>query len=393
MTAPATDDIHAIQKRQVELLEQLLRVAQKNRDNNEETANAAGTSSDVIELGIIWAIIGLCALVMAVQALGAQISQSRAGQWLGLGQANPSVNAVAPSGGSALGQTVATKATAWVGRDFKPRQTERCADFVRVVLQEAGIAIPTAKGSAGPLMADSFFGPELGQIILDPTQLQPGDIVMFHETYNGGGRVLPGADGRRKVTHVGVYIGQGQMVDRSTRSAPVRQRSIHTDFNGNGRSNFHSALRPTAYGSGGGGSTQGGVSLDRLRRVIIGHESSGNFRAVNPDSGALGYGQVMPNNLPAWSRAALGREVSRGEFLNSPAIQIAIINHRLGLYLAEELAQGHDQDTAIRRVASRWYSGRPHLYNNTGRQFYGGREYPSIDAYTRSILAKYNAGL
>jgi hypothetical protein len=141
-----------------------------------------------------------------------------------------------------------------------------------------------------------------------------------------------------------------------------------------------------------GGGAVGGVDLDRLRVAIIGKESGGSYRAVNPDSGALGYGQVMPSNLPSWSRAAIGREVSRQEFLDSPDIQIRVINHRLGLYLQEELAAGHDKDTAIRRVASRWYSGRPHLYANTRRQTYGGREYPSIDSYTRDILRRYQEG-
>jgi hypothetical protein len=106
----------------------------------------------------------------------------------------------------------------------------------------------------------------------------------------------------------------------------------------------------------------------------------------------MGYGQVMPANLPAWSRAAVGREVSRDEFLNSRDIQIRIINHKLGEYLSEELARGADRDTAIRRVASRWYSGRGDLYANTRPQTYNGRPYPSIDSYTRSILRKYHLG-
>jgi hypothetical protein len=131
--------------------------------------------------------------------------------------------------------------------------------------------------------------------------------------------------------------------------------------------------------------------LDALRRAIIGQESGGNFKAINRDSGALGYGQVMPANLPSWSRAALGREVSRQEFLNSPEIQIAIINHRLGLYLQEETAKGVDHDTAIRKVASRWYSGRAHLYNNTKPQAYGAGRYPSINDYTLAILRKYKS--
>ncbi|HEY9737560.1 MAG TPA: peptidoglycan DD-metalloendopeptidase family protein [Trichocoleus sp.] len=135
------------------------------------------------------------------------------------------------------------------------------------------------------------------------------------------------------------------------------------------------------------------AKLNALRQAIVGQESGGNFRAINPHSGALGYGQIMPENLPSWSRAALGREVGAAEFLNSPELQIAIINHKLGEYLQEELASGADYDTAIRRVASRWYSGQGHLYDDPTPQFYGAGSYPSIRDYTLSILEKYKAAL
>jgi murein DD-endopeptidase MepM/ murein hydrolase activator NlpD len=153
------------------------------------------------------------------------------------------------------------------------------------------------------------------------------------------------------------------------------------------RGHLLAVLQPPAPTPRDGGNT----SLDALRRAIIGKESGGNFKAINPHSGALGYGQIMPSNLPSWSRAAVGREVGRDEFLNSPDLQIAIINHRLGLYLQEETSKGFDHDTAIRRVASRWYSGRAHLYNNTRPQRYGSGHYPSINDYTLTVLRKYKA--
>jgi hypothetical protein len=143
-------------------------------------------------------------------------------------------------------ELVAAQALTWKGVDFKKGVSARCADFVRHVLALEGIDIPVAKGSLGPLMADSFYNPDAGIIIKDPNYLRPGDIVMFHETYNGGGRILPGAKGNRRITHVGIYVGDGMMIDRSTRSRPVNYRSIHHNF-GHGGSHFHSALRPNAY--------------------------------------------------------------------------------------------------------------------------------------------------
>lgn len=38
----------------------------------------------------------------------------------------------------------------------------------------------------------------------------------------------------------------------------------------------------------------GTINIDALQQAIIGKESGGDFSAVNPDSEALGYGQVMP---------------------------------------------------------------------------------------------------
>lgn len=156
------------------------------------------------------------------------------------------------------GEVVAAQAMTWKGTDFKKGVSARCADFVRHVLLLEGITqddVPVDKGgdnprrpgSLGPLMADSFYNPDAGTIILDPNYLLPGDIVMFHETYNGGGRVLPGAAGNRKITHVGIYVGDGMMIDRSTSSRPVNYRSINTQFRRGYSTHFHSALRPYAY--------------------------------------------------------------------------------------------------------------------------------------------------
>ena len=134
----------------------------------------------------------------------------------------------------------------------------------------------------------------------------------------------------------------------------------------------------------------GGGDASALREAIVGKESGGKANAVNPHSGALGLGQVMPANLPSWSKAATGRVVSPGEFLADPNLQRQIIDHKLSTYYKEELAKtGGDRDKAIRRVASRWYSGRPELYQDKRPQSYGAGRYPSIDSYTKDILKRY----
>ncbi len=129
------------------------------------------------------------------------------------------------------------------------------------------------------------------------------------------------------------------------------------------------------------------TDVEALSEAIISQESNRNYQAVNPDSGALGYAQIMPENLPLWSREALGYEVTPEQFLANPELQKKIIDHRLTLYWQDALmASGGDRDQAILMVASRWYSGDPYLYTSTQQQFYNGQVYPSIAAYSQQVL-------
>jgi hypothetical protein len=129
-----------------------------------------------------------------------------------------------------------------------------------------------------------------------------------------------------------------------------------------------------------------------IRQAIIGQESGANFKAINRHSGALGYAQVMPENLPSWSREALGYVVSRKDFLARPDLQIAIVDFKLNQYWQRSIAASNGNVAiAIQRVAAWWYSGKPEKYTSTTTQFYNGHRYPSIAAYSRSILMRYQA--
>jgi hypothetical protein len=132
--------------------------------------------------------------------------------------------------------------------------------------------------------------------------------------------------------------------------------------------------------------------VKRLRNAIIGQESGANFKAVNRHSGALGYAQVMPNNLPRWSQEALGYVVNRQQFLNSPQLQIAIVDHKLNQYWQRSLkaAKGNEA-VAIMRVAAWWYSGKPERYTSHRVEYYNGHRYPSIADYSHSVLKRYRS--
>lgn len=167
------------------------------------------------------------------------------------------VEASTASVASYMGGRVAAQAMTWGGAYYKKGVQAMCASWVRHVLELEGVTIPTAKGSAGPLMADSFHAPEQGKIILNTAELLPGDIVMFSNTYNGGGRVLNGG----KITHVGIYVGNGMMVDRPTSRGTVKYRPISTF-------KFNSALRPNIYGVRMELPASAGLDDETLKRAI-----------------------------------------------------------------------------------------------------------------------------
>ena len=132
-----------------------------------------------------------------------------------------------------------------------------------------------------------------------------------------------------------------------------------------------------------------GISVERLMKAIATQESNENHTVINNDSGASGKWQVMPANIPDWSKAALGHEVSHSEFMASPQIQQQVVHHRLNLYLNQQTKPGRNEEEIIRRVASAWYSGQPRLWNNPRPQYSNGRRYPSIEEYTRSVWNLY----
>lgn len=66
---------------------------------------------------------------------------------------------------------------------------------------------------------------------------------------------------------------------------------------------------------------------------------------------ALGKYQVMPGNIPAWSKAALGREVTPDEFYGNPELQDRIVEHEVEKMYAK---YGNSRD-----VYSWWLTGKP----------------------------------
>ncbi|MDQ7825811.1 MAG: NlpC/P60 family protein [Candidatus Eremiobacteraeota bacterium] len=104
---------------------------------------------------------------------------------------------------------LADTAARWGGRSFKPGQTKRCADFVSTMIEQSGMA---PRGFNHPTSCDQLqkFGAPVGR-----SELRPGDVVFFGNTYRRG-----------KYTHTGIYLGNGQFVHRPTANKPVRIDNI-----------------------------------------------------------------------------------------------------------------------------------------------------------------------
>ena len=141
---------------------------------------------------------------------------------------------------------------------------------------------------------------------------------------------------------------------------------------------------------------EGGVDIERLANAIIGKESGGNPDAYNADAygadnPALGMGQILESNIAPWSRQVLGYTVSVRQFRRDPAIQRKIILGVLRDYVSHQIAAGYSPEIAIRRAAAMWYGGpgSVNLYDQQTPQYAGGKEYPSIGAYTSNILERY----
>lgn len=141
---------------------------------------------------------------------------------------------------TAAGSKVAELAKKWEGEFYNKGVGEQCAMFVRHILGKIGLApAPTKHADDGfetnLALASSFAGDDVGQKHTDPHDLLSGDIVLFQNTY--------GSWPRGTITHVGIYVGNGLVVDRPTFDGPVRMVPLVAHFG----STFKEARRLLCY--------------------------------------------------------------------------------------------------------------------------------------------------
>ena len=179
-----------------------------------------------------------------------------------------------------------------------------------------------------------------------------------------------------------------QLAQQAKQANPEYRRFLNDLVTGNANTNSlrrftapiaSLPLRPT-FGEG---------EVSRLRNAIITKESGANYGVVNPDSGALGIGQVMPENVPEWTQRHLGRSMTPQEFLANPAAQERVVSGQIAQNLQDLRSAGYEGEELIRRAAATWYAGDHQLWNDTRPQYYNGRKYPSIAEYTADIWKRY----
>lgn len=119
-------------------------------------------------------------------------------------------------------------------------------------------------------------------------------------------------------------------------------------------------------------------------KAIANQESGGDYTQVNRDSGALGKYQIMPDNVPSWSKACLGQSISAQQFLSSPSHQERIATCKLSQEFKRAKEAGESSYEACRSTASFWYSGSADNKNSSKPQ----GQYPSIQDYTIQVCSK-----
>lgn len=109
--------------------------------------------------------------------------------------------------------------------------------------------------------------------------------------------------------------------------------------------------------------------LDQFLAALRKQESGGNYTIVN-SIGAMGAYQIMPDNLPSWSKSTFGHSISRSEFLSHPEEQDAIARHINAPRIKKYGPAG---------AAALWYSGQPDPTKTYG--------HPPVYKYVESVLA------
>lgn len=133
-------------------------------------------------------------------------------------------------------------------------------------------------------------------------------------------------------------------------------------------------------------SENGSQEIEKIANAIGQYESGGNYQARGPvvTSGqykgerALGKYQIMPGNLPSWSKQAIGRVVTEQEFLANPKLQDQIAQY--------QMEKQYQKYGTVEDVASLWFTGQPLKKAGNAKDVLG----TTAPKYVKNVVAIYN---
>lgn len=121
------------------------------------------------------------------------------------------------------------------------------------------------------------------------------------------------------------------------------------------------------------------AAADDAASAIAGIESGGKYDLLGPvtKTGDRAYGkyQVMGANVPAWTKAFAGREMTPQEFLASPEAQDAVFKGQFGQYAAKYGPEG---------AAKAWFAGERGMNNPNARDQLGTTVQSYADRFSKS---------
>lgn len=202
--------------------------------------------------------------------------------------------------------------------------------------------------------------------------------------YENVAKEYTGIATRQGLNPKNVVIDYGEVVkpktiDEYVEQNPEEGETVKTIIKENPNLSDDEILQILGFNSGGGGTP----TAPKIAEAIGQFESGGNYKAVGKKtaSGDRAYGkyQVMGNNIPSWTKEALGKSMTIDEFIKDTEAQDKVAQHKMQQYL--------DKYGNIEDVASVWFSGRP-LSKAGNAKDVNGTTVPKYVDYVKSIYNK-----
>lgn len=181
-------------------------------------------------------------------------------------------------------------------------------------------------------------------------------------------------------TNANMYAAQQAQLQQQAQQAAAANNTQSLVNQG-----LNSYVPQSSSGSGAAPVLGKGNTFQNFISAITSQESGGNYGALGQPVGndrAYGKYQVMGNNIPGWTKSALGHSLTPQQYLADPKAQDAVANHFLGNYYNKYGPAGGAVAWYAGEGTAQKYVKNPGAYNGSQGQF------PSINAYAMSILKK-----